>query len=313
MGDCPEQYLEFNNTTEENYKTYTTDTVTRVLVGDKYLYPWDEKFRVEGSIGTGGGTHNVPDCYTQEETPYTKIFATFEEYMKEWCGEKPVEVPSDGKKRKFSFDETKPVFGYWQNPNAKWDWYLLGGRWTGFFKLKSGAKGAVGEGGVFSNTPKDGWVDSARKGDIDFKGMAEVSGKEGGIRWDKVHKLVGKSIDTYVSWTKVREEMFKDKMNEARDFYNNQEAVKLLHKDREFGIWIDLDEYTVTREEYVKDCENSSVGTFAVLLDGKWYEKGEMGWWGCVSNKKSDWNAEFAKLLESISDDTVLSVYDCHI
>lgn len=29
------------------------------------------------------------------------------------------------------------------NPNSKWDWYQVGGRWTGFFKNKKGAKGKV--------------------------------------------------------------------------------------------------------------------------------------------------------------------------
>lgn len=27
-------------------------------------------------------------------------------------------------------------FGYWNNPNAKWDWFSVGGRWSGLLKLK---------------------------------------------------------------------------------------------------------------------------------------------------------------------------------
>lgn len=35
---------------------------------------------------------------------------------------------------------------YWttQNPNRKWDWYQIGGRWQGMLKLKKGAKGRAG-------------------------------------------------------------------------------------------------------------------------------------------------------------------------
>src|SRR5206468_2164876 len=41
---------------------------------------------------------------------------------------------------------------YTSNPNAKWDWYSLGGRWQGLFSLKAdGSK-----------------VDQANKGEIDF-------------------------------------------------------------------------------------------------------------------------------------------------
>src|SRR5579859_6601454 len=34
--------------------------------------------------------------------------------------------------------------GYWENPNRKWDWYSLGGRWAGFFLLKNGKDGIQG-------------------------------------------------------------------------------------------------------------------------------------------------------------------------
>jgi hypothetical protein len=69
----------------------------------------------------------------------------------------------------------------------------------------------------------------------------------------------------------------------------------------------------VTKEQYVKDCV--SVSTFAVLMNGEWYEKGHMGWWGFVSDEKSDdaWDAEFQKLLDSLPGDTWISVYDVHI
>ena len=68
-----------------------------------------------------------------------------------------------------------------------------------------------------------------------------------------------------------------------------------------------------TREQFLK--RRAAVGTFAVLKDGKWYEKGEMGWWGCVSNEKDvdEWNDQFDKLISELPDETLLSLYDCHI
>jgi hypothetical protein len=40
-----------------------------------------------------------------------------------------------------------------------------------------------------------------------------------------------------------------------------------------------------------------------------------MGWWGMVSDEKeqSNWNAEVANLLADLPDDTLISLYDCHI
>ena len=60
---------------------------------------------------------------------------------------------------------------------------------------------------------------------------------------------------------------------------------------------------------------DGAIATFAIIKDGKWYEKGEMGWWGCVGNEKEQdhWNEEFAKLFDAIPDDEIVTVVDCHI
>lgn len=123
-----------------------------------------------------------------------------------------------------SIDENGSVLSTY-NPKSKWDWYSLGGRWSGLIKLKEGAKGIEGESGAFGN---ETGIDQARKGDI-----------------------------------------------------------------------ANLDE----------------IRTFAVIKDGEWYERGEMGWWACVSNEKAEeeWENEFRKLLEGLPDDTLISIYDCHI
>lgn len=60
------------------------------------------------------------------------------------------------------------------NPDSKWDWYQVGGRWTGYFKLKKDRKMPhhIGQPGVFDNEPKHD-ADVAYVGDIDFEAMAE--------------------------------------------------------------------------------------------------------------------------------------------
>lgn len=72
----------------------------------------------------------------------------------------------------------------------------------------------------------------------------------------------------------------------------------------------------LTDSARVKDIANlSEIRTFAILKNGEWYERGEMGWWGAVSNEKDEqaWDQEFTKLLMGLPEDTLLSVYDCHI
>ena len=113
------------------------------------------------------------------------------------------------------------------NPKAQWDWYQLGGRWSGLIKLREDATtdGIVGQSGVFGNEPG---IDQALKGDI-------------------------------------------DNLNELK--------------------------------------------TFALLKHGKWHEKGSMGWWGTSSDNKDEgkWDKKIEELLADVSDDTLISIYDCHI
>lgn len=166
-------------------------------------------------------------------------------------------------------------WGYYRNPNAKWDWYQIGGRWSGFFKLKPNTSGKLGEKSfmVEGDIPT-GYADQARKGDIDWEGMCKEGYEHAEKDWDKAHNL------------------------EAND------------EGRYFTYGIKKDD---TKESFCKRC--SSPCTFAVLKDGVWYERGEMGWWACVSNEKeeSEWEEEFNKLIENLPDDTLLTVVDCHI
>lgn len=66
----------------------------------------------------------------------------------------------------------------------------------------------------------------------------------------------------------------------------------------------------------IKDISNvEEISAFAVVKDGKWYERGKMGWFGVVTDKKDKdaWNEEVKQLLASLPPDTLLTMYDCHI
>lgn len=40
-----------------------------------------------------------------------------------------------------------------------------------------------------------------------------------------------------------------------------------------------------------------------------------MGWWAIVSNEKEekDWETKFKEFIDSLDEDTVVTVVDCHI
>lgn len=68
---------------------------------------------------------------------------------------------------------------------------------------------------------------------------------------------------------------------------------------------------------YVDEIDWKDIFPFAFITpDGEWHERGEMGWWACVSNEKeeTDWKDEFKKFICSLdSKNTIVTVVDCHI
>ena len=219
----------------------------------------------------------------------------------------------------YSKDEETGKYGYWENPNAKWDWYQLGGRWAGFFRLKPGAKGENGRAGLFGKEAEPGHADAVKKCDIDFVWMREEAEKDAGAKYDEIISIVGDSIKEMHSWDNVRDVMFPGERDAARDFYNAQAApakLKEWNSENKFKYsFIDLEDFQSTRDEYIRRVGDAAFSTFAVIKDGVWYQKGDMGWWGMASNTKeqSDWNQEISNLLVDLPDDTLISIYDCHI
>lgn len=193
------------------------------------------------------------------------------------------------------------------NPNAKWDWWVVGGRWAGFFTLKDGATGKRGENGLMGSCKSESGVDQARKGDIDIDGMRAAAVKEAGEKYDEVHAIIAGR--DWMSWDECRERNEGD-IDAARAQYHDQAVVQDIDKKYTF---LRLEDYKMTREKHTQRASDFAIATFAVIKDGQWYERGEMGWWGAVSNESDDWPARFAELLDGLPDDTLLTIVDCHI
>ena len=198
------------------------------------------------------------------------------------------------------------------NPNAKWDWYTVGGRWMGFLKLKDGATGQLGRPGTFDNSAEAGTADQVRKGDVDWQGMRDAAGERAGQQWDKVRAAVPMMWE---SWATIRSR-HGDDVEAARNEYHNQEGRKLLWqiKDDNNIRWSE-DTVLIDRETFVKNARDNAVTTFAVIKDGEWIERGNMGWFGIVSNEgdRDEWNARVSEMIDELDDDTLITIVDCHI
>lgn len=270
----------------------------------------------------------IPADMKEVEVP-TSTIESFAEYVEGYYGKKVVpfgQKPDYAKEHKYGYclvneqGEIVKVIDR-TNPNKKWDWYKVGGRWNGFFKLKPGATGVVGEPGLqrmddnYKHPGRDR-ADILRKGDIDIEAMRDEAGAGAAERYDKYVRLTA-GCPAPFSWEEAQEQSKVDgkvDWGKAREIYHAQPAIKALQADRD-ACWWDATDFQCTREEYVQTARDGAIATFAVVKDGKWYERGEMGWWACVSNEKErgEWQKQFSDLFDSLPDDTQLTIVDCHI
>jgi len=251
-----------------------------------------------------------------------KDIMSWDNYITEYCG--------------YKFNEEYNAYGYWANDKAKWDWYQLGGRWNGYLKLKSKdpSGSVIGDDGVFGPSREDfsGRGDQTIKGNIDIEAMREEEAEAARKRYQMVEYCFGGKIPKIeIPWSYFIAEdgPYKDvDWNERLEKYYSQYALTELQKVKEkvdkgeiqieepylFNLF-NLEEYNYTEEEYVKINADSALATFAVIKDGIWYEKGEMGWWACVSNEidQNEWNRKVNEMFEELPNDTLISIYDCHI
>lgn len=193
------------------------------------------------------------------------------------------------------------------NPNAKWDYYRVGGRWTGAFKLKEGASGVLGSPGLVTKPAQEGYADQALKRDIDFEQMRSDAEAAARARWKKTQQIT--DGETWDSWDTVRAR--HSSHAEARTEYWEQPAMKLLI---EAGEWED-DDLLLDEDAYAQLRRDAECARFAFLRDGIWTEQGKMGWWATVSDETDEatWNRAFNEMLDGLPDDTLLTVVDCHI
>jgi hypothetical protein len=111
----------------------------------------------------------------EKELPYPEIM-TFREFCDYWV-EKPIVGPgeepdySEDGDHKWGWIEVNDAGEAVKvvrrtNPNAKWDWYSVGGRWTGYFPLRDGTSGETGSPGLMTPDPKANALE-AHPDDID--------------------------------------------------------------------------------------------------------------------------------------------------
>jgi hypothetical protein len=185
------------------------------------------------------------------------------------------------------------------NPNDKWDYYDVGP--DSFFKLK----------GKKTNY-------SAKKSDIQFKHM---------MRWAKYHAY--KEYDLYNSIISglekpksiqdIRKSLdAPDEIalyRKSRGLYKTQEAIKALKAHPMFRDEVRclVNKFNYDRESYAEYEALKLFACDATILDSQWYERLLGGWNNDMTQlTEYEWLKHTWKLISSLSDDTLISIYICH-
>ena len=174
--------------------------------------------------------------------------------------------------------------GYWRNPNARWDWWVIGGRWRGLLLLGPGKSGYI--------APLEPWhkdfvypphrCDAALVADCDF------SPNEAQIR------RAARMWEVCVEGDEPRED---------------EDLLKLWEPEYYLERYGD-------KETFIR--RKTAFNTYAfVTAGGEWHEPGRMGWFGlddATNESTNRYEAEFrAYLQEAREKGLAVTIVDCHI
>ena len=306
--------LVFRSVEAEYREEYENDSVTMVKMPDgRLLYRWDDEFRKPGTFGTGTDTHEVPAHLKIVQVPHKERYATFGEFVEDWAG--------------YTFSEEHKTWGYHKGTNEKWDWYAVGGRYTGRLHLKDGANGESGMPGLMTEHNTDPTrADAALVGDVDFESMkAEQLGWKMDT-YDAYHSLLAKvKTNGIPDGVKEKAEKTWNDREFCREAFATLEdytlvvAVDNIDEDRKLPFMLTFQEsadiHYKSREEYAAMFSARALTYAFVDTEGNWNQRGEMGWWGMDDKEKGtpDYDAAFWKFIESLAPEQRIYIVDCHI
>lgn len=271
----------------------------------------DDKYVIDQDL-----TEEARKEYDSQPDKDKRSFAAF---INDWYGLKALaahdqqpDLAGDHKYGHVQLDERGEVVKVVKrtNPNKKWDWWVIGGRFSGRITLKPGAQGTHGKPGVFGNPTG---IDQCNKGDIDFDTMKAENARLAAEQYDHF-ATVTQGTEFPPTWKEVREKYEEDKIDLARAEYANFPMIKAMRADKKLS-WCSPEAFGPDKQAFIDQSVKKTLVPFAMLVNGKWHERGSMGWFGMVSDEKeqTSWEDEFQALFDAVPDDETITMVDCHI
>jgi len=216
---------------------------------------------------------------------------------------RPGEIPRPRERSPYGYievDENDTPVRYIMrtNPNAKWDWYEIGGRFAGLLIDNQGYH-----------------VNSCRKGDIDWEGVKREAREEAAEEYEETYRILNCEVGAWTSFTEMIDQVAREnpdmpndvRMNEARRRYWSQPAFS----GKELYRLHNLDKFRCSLEEYVRN--NSLCAPFAFVKDRNWIDRSQFDKDVNGNNYLAVWEAAVEKLMADLHDDEIITLVDCHI
>jgi hypothetical protein len=308
--DPPElkQYLKFEDDEDEYVEKYATDTTPCFVdPAGKPHSKYSEEFRSRPRDIFAQAEYICPAGWTAREVPVKELYPIFEQYMADYCG----------------YDERDPQtsrYGRWRNPNQKWDWWKMGGRWTGFIPVKAEAAAVSGSPGLMTAPNRDPLkADACRIASIDFDTAAAQMRQRAEEFWTEWQQFAdGKEFPAFEG---PRDKALRLGLLTCK---NADELTggewKTVKWGRQNTPGVDRFDVlaNVAREDFMTKCLGNffPLLTYARLDAAGWVEPGSMGWFG-FSSDTPETNlkhaADFPTWLRAGDQQDWLVVVDCHI
>jgi hypothetical protein len=210
------------------------------------------------------------------------------------------------------------------NPNRKWDWYVIGGRWSGMFS-EEGTEDNPNVPAALQGFRRDG--NSIRLGDWPFKQRIETATERYGRYYDDIHAAMAQHPKPE-TWETIKERYASD-YDTARKVFNQQPAIVAAREvvafdatDKNRKHWaggkiIDffdsVTDWIGPRDDVVFRKAATTVLPFALVDKDGWHEKGQMLMFAVVAGENKHWHREIMARLEAMDPDTILVAVDCHV
>ena len=293
-SDYVERVLEYNETASKVYSSYLSKQWD--LLAQEFTVVKDQQeqhhriAQVHDKEAEGGFRRYTEDEIAVKLEPFTELYGLmatedFDLYNNDHCELfKSLFCYSD----EIVWSEQGDVEDvFYSNPYAKWDWWVVGGRWRNM-----GDNGLFTDISVFSNEKEvPYWTE-----ELGFK-LHQIESELGIDKKDISREEYYELITDYIASGNPIVRFYDDEGN-PKEYYDKKELLTMV-KRKEETVWAML------------------------FPEEGWIEAGEMGWFGISSldmldlgeteEAKQDQYALTDNLIEKYKDTHIGLVVDCHI